>query len=194
SSTSKAEGRRKEKRLSRSAAEGTGKRRSDIGGDDDLFGRFLRLHLFAAARSDPGRRIRHATVLDDVLDLRAIKSLELKQRFGDNIKFVTIGGKNLLRPLVRFVEERAHFAIDLFGSGFAVIARARDVAPEENVIFVVAVLDHAQFFSHAPFAHHPPGGCASHFDIYAGPIGCVSVPKLLGYATAHAQHGACDDL
>ena len=93
----------------------------------------------------------------------------------------------MLRPLVRFVEERAHFAIDLFGSGFAVIARARDVAPEENVIFVVAVLDHAQFFAHAPFAHHPAGGCGSHFDIAAGAIGDVAESKLLGHATAHAN-------
>ena len=47
----------KKKPLRGGAAEGTGERRSDVGGDDDLFGRFLRLHLFAAARGDPGRRI-----------------------------------------------------------------------------------------------------------------------------------------
>jgi hypothetical protein len=61
--------RRGRERLSRRAAEGAGKRRSDVGGDDDLFGRFLRLHLFAAARSDPGRRIQHSAVLDDFPDL-----------------------------------------------------------------------------------------------------------------------------
>ena len=65
--TQNAEG--KEERLRGGAAEGAGKRRSDVGGDDDLFRRFFRLHFFAAARSDSGRWIQHPTVLDDFLDL-----------------------------------------------------------------------------------------------------------------------------
>src|SRR4029077_7678200 len=117
------------KRLSGGAAEGAVGRRSDVGGDHHLFGRFLRLHLFAAARSDPRWWVEHAAMLDDIFDLRAIESFELEQRFSDNIKLVAIGGENLLRPLIRFVEERAHFAIDFFGGSFAVIAGARDVAP-----------------------------------------------------------------
>src|SRR5205823_8984132 len=108
--TSNAERRGKRSALRGRAAEGAGERRSDVGGDDDLLGRLLRFHLFAAARSDPGRRIQHAAVLDDVLDLRAVESLELKQRFGDNVQFVTIGAENFFRGLISFVEEFAHFA------------------------------------------------------------------------------------
>jgi len=59
----------KEKRLSRGAAEGAGERGSDVGGDDYLFGRFLWLHLFAAAGCDPGWRIQHPAVLDNFPDL-----------------------------------------------------------------------------------------------------------------------------
>ena len=125
--TSNAERRGKRSGLRGRAAEGAGERRSDVGGDDDLLGRFLRLHFFAAARSDPGRWIQHPAVLDDFLDLRTVESLELEQRFGDDIEFVTIGGENLLRPLVSFVEEFAHFAIDFLGGGFAV-SRAREMS------------------------------------------------------------------
>jgi hypothetical protein len=60
---------KKGERLRGGAAEGAGERGSDVGGDDDLFGRFLWLHLFAAARSDPGWRIQHPAVLDDFPDL-----------------------------------------------------------------------------------------------------------------------------
>jgi len=67
--TSNAERRGKESGLRGGAAEGAGKRRSDVGGDDDLFGRFFRFHLFAAARSDPRRWVEHAAMLDDFLDL-----------------------------------------------------------------------------------------------------------------------------
>src|SRR5437762_280864 len=178
---------RKGERLRGGAAEGAGERRSDVGGDDYLFGRFFRLHLFAAARGDPRWRVEHPTMLDDVFDLRTVEGLELKQRFGNDVQLVAIGGENLLRPLVRFIEERAHFAIDFLGGSFAVIARARDVAPEKNVIFVVAILDHSQFFAHAPLAYHPAGGGGSHLDIAASAIRDIAKSQLLGHATAHAD-------
>jgi len=47
--TQNAEG--KEERLRGGAAEGAGKRRSDVGGDDDLCGRLFRLRLFVVARA-----------------------------------------------------------------------------------------------------------------------------------------------
>src|SRR5207253_7460897 len=112
--------------LRRGAAEGAGKRRSDVRCDDNLLRRFFRLHFFAAARSDPGRWIQHSAMLDYVLDLRTVESLELEQRFGDDIKLVMIDGENFLCGLLSFVEEFAHFAIDFLGGSFAVIARARN--------------------------------------------------------------------
>src|SRR5438874_11215710 len=97
---------KKKKRLRGGAAEGAGKRGSDVGGDDDLFGRFFRLHLFAAARGDPRWRVEHATMLDDVFDLRAVEGLELKQRFGNDVQLVAFGCENLLLSLVRFLYVR----------------------------------------------------------------------------------------
>src|SRR5436190_22276266 len=149
---------KKKKRLRGGAAEGAGKRRSDVGGYDYLFGRFFRLHLFAAARGDPRWRVEHPTMLDDVFDLRTVEGLELKQRFGNDVQLVAIGGENLLRPLVRFIEERAHFAIDFLCGGFAVIACERHVAPEENVILLAAVFDHSQVLAQALLAYHPAAG------------------------------------
>src|SRR5436190_24369625 len=102
---------KKKKRLRGGAAEGAGKRRSDVGSDDDLFGRFFRLHLFAAARGDPRWRVEHATMLDNVFDLRAVEGLELKQRFGNDVQLVAIGSEDLLRSLVRFIEECAHVGV-----------------------------------------------------------------------------------
>ena len=76
------------------------------------------------------------------------------KRFCDGFECVAIGNERVLRQLIGVVDESAHFLVDLFGSRFAVIARARNVASEENVIFVFAVFDHAHFLAHAPFANH----------------------------------------
>ena len=103
------------------------------------------------------------------------------------VELITIGGENLLRPLVGLVEELAHFAIDLLGGSFAVIAGTRDVASEENVIFVLAILDHSHFLAHAPFANHPAGDGGSHLDIAASAIRDVAKDKFLRDSAAHAD-------
>ncbi len=83
---------------------------------------------------------------------------------------VAISNQSLFGSLVRVVEQAPHFAVDLFGGGFAVIAVARQFAAEENVIFVLTVLDHAEFFAHAPFANHLAGHGGGHLDV-AGSAG-----------------------
>ncbi len=154
-------------KLRRRAAEGAGERRCDVGCGYDLLGRFFRWHFFAGGRRCAWRRIDQAAVLDDFLDLRAVQGFKLKQGFCDYFQLVAIRRERLLSQLVRVIKELAHFLINLFGSRFAVIACARNVAAEENVIFVVAVFDHSHFLAHTPFANHPARDRRSHFDVAA---------------------------
>src|SRR5437588_3815176 len=132
--------------LGRSAAE---QGRSNIGRDHHLLGRFLRRHLRTGHRRRAGWWIDQAAVLDDFLYLDSIEGLVFEQSFRDNFQFVAVRGEHLLRVLISVVDKLAHFPVDLLGGRFAVIARARNVAAEENVIFVFAVLDHPHFLAHA---------------------------------------------
>ena len=77
--------------------------------------------------------------------------------------------------------------IDLFGGRFAVIARAGNIAAEENVIFVLAVLDHAHFFAHAPFANHARAMAVAILMSPRGAVRDVAEDDFLGDAAAHAR-------
>src|SRR5437667_10506204 len=87
------------------ATESAWERRSDVGSNDYLLGRLLRLHLFlAVAWSDSGRRIQHPTVLDDLSDLGAVERLKLEQGLGDGIECVSVGRKHSLSRCVSVIE------------------------------------------------------------------------------------------
>src|SRR6476659_9486771 len=174
--------------LCRGAAEGAGERRGDVG-SDYLFGRFFWRGFFTGWPADAGWRIDQAAVLKDFFDLRAVQGLVLEQRFGDGFECVAIRNERVLGQLIGVVDEPAHFLVDLFGSRFAVIARTRNVATEENVIFVLAVFDHPHFLAHAPFANHATrnGGGAS--DVAARAVGDVAKDDFF---RDPAAHGDCE--
>ncbi len=53
---------------------------------------------------------------------------------------------------------------------------------------MLAVLDHAHFLAHAPFAHHASGNGSGAFDVAPGAVGDVAKDNFLRHATAHG-HG-----
>src|SRR2546423_9720059 len=99
---------------------------------------------------------------------------------------VAMLGEDFHGGLISAVDELADFAVDLFGGGFAVIAGARDVAAEEDVIFVLAVLDHAHLLAHSPLANHPAGDRRRLFDVAAGAVGDVAEYNFFRDAAVHA--------
>src|SRR5438105_11633180 len=93
----------------------------------------------------------------------------------------------MLGQLIGVVDQPAHFLVDLFSGRFTVVARWRDVASEENVIFVFAVFDHAHFFAHAPLANHPAGNSSGTFDVAARAVGDVAEDNFFRDAAAHGD-------
>src|SRR4051812_4050257 len=140
--------------LRRGAPERAGKRRRDVGSDYHLFGWFLRRH-FVGRWWIGGWRVDQPTVLEDFLDLETVKGFELEQRLRDRFKFIPVPSQHVFRRLVGVVNQLANLVVDLFGSRFRIITGARDVAAEEHIILVLAVLDQAHLFAHPPFANHP---------------------------------------
>ena len=126
-------------------------------------------------------------MLDDLFDLRAVEGLVFEQRFCDGFECVAIRNERVLGQLIGVVDEPAHFLVDLFGGRFAVIARTRNVASEENVIFVFAVFDHAHFLAHAPFANHATRNGRGASDVAARAVGDVAEDNFLRDAAAHGD-------
>src|SRR5437867_6535900 len=157
------------------AAESAGEWRGDVRRSDTLLGRFFGWHLVVGRWRGASWRINQAAVLDDFLNLRAVERFVFEQRFGDYLELVAIRDERLFRQLISVIEQFFYFLIDLLGCRFAVVARARNVASEENVILVVTIFDHAHFFAHAPFANHPARNRRCHFDVAPRAIG--DVPK-----------------
>src|SRR5262245_23198686 len=168
------------------APEGAGERRGDVG-SDDLFGWLVGGWFFSRGSSDRRGRINQASVIDDLFDLRAVQRLVLKQRFGDGFESVTITNEGVLGQLVGVVDEPAYFLVDLFGGRFAVVARTRNVASEENVVFVFAIFDHAHLLAHAPFANHPAGNGRGASDVATCTVGDVTEDNFFRDAATHGD-------
>src|SRR5256885_13447597 len=107
---------------------------------------------------------------------------------------VAMLGEDFHGGLVSAVDELADFAVDLFGGGFAIIAGPRDVAAEEDVVFVLAALDHAHLLAHSPFANHPASDGRRLFDVAARAVGDVAENNFLRDASAHTDGETGDEL
>src|SRR5437762_14192841 len=107
---------------------------------------------------------------------------------------VAMLGEDFHGGLVSAVDELANLAVDLFGGGFAVIAGPRDVAAEEDVILVLAVLDHAHLFAHAPFANHPASDSGGLLDVATSAIRHVAENNFFRNSSAHPDGETGDQL
>jgi hypothetical protein len=174
--------------LCRCAAETAGKRRRNIGGDNHLFGRFLRRELRAGRWRRAGRRIDQAAVLDDLANLRSVERLVFKQGTGYDFEFFAVREKDLFGARISAVNQFTHFLVDLLGGGLAVIAGARDIAAEKDVILMLAVFYHAHPVTHAPLANHLARESCRHLDVTARAAGHVPENNFLRHPAAHANY------
>ena len=79
------------------------------------------------------------------------------------------------------------------GGGLAVFATLAEVTTEEDIVFIFAILDHAHFLAHAPFADHFAGDGGGLTDIASGAIGDITELQFFGDAAAHDDHESVDE-
>ena len=84
-------------------------------------------------------------------------------------------------------DDAAHFAVDLDGGVFGVVAVLRDFAAEEDLLFLLAEGQRPES-AHAPLADHLARDFGGAFDVVARAGGDVVQENFLGGAAAH-QHG-----
>ena len=73
-----------------------------------------------------------------------------------------------MRALVVVGDEALHFLVDLERRVFAVVLVLRDLAAEEDLLFLLAEGERPHRVAHAPLAHHPARQLGGALEVVAG--------------------------
>src|SRR5688572_5237143 len=73
---------------------------------------------------------------DDAVDLRAVEAFALEERFGHLVQDLEVVFQQALRAVVRLVEESTELVVDLDRGALGVVGGLREVAAEENLLFL----------------------------------------------------------
>src|SRR5215472_13401934 len=76
--------------------------------------------------------------IDQHLDLGRVQNLALDQRLCNLLQRFAVVAENLLGSVVAVIDQLAHFLVNLDGSVFAVVAMLRDLAAQEDLLFLLA--------------------------------------------------------
>src|SRR5437660_10098425 len=109
---------------------------------DDRSALFLTRTGFVFVRHDRARgdglRLLERQARSETLHLLGVEHLAREQRVGNLHQRVLVRGEQLRRALIVVGDELLHFLIDLDRGVFAVILVLRDLAAEEDLLFLLA--------------------------------------------------------
>src|SRR5437667_1180051 len=134
-----------------------------------------------------GRRTPEATVLspelaEDLVDLGAVDRLALEERLGHLVEHLEVAAQEELGALVGLEQDAAHLGVDLDGGLLGVVDLLREVAAEEDLLFLLAEGHGPELLAHAPFAHHLARQLGGALDVVARPGRHAAERELLGRA------------
>src|SRR6266516_2096101 len=104
----------------------------------------------------------------DALDLLGVQHLAGEKRVGHLQQNLFAATEQRARALVVVGDEALHFLIDLEGRVLAVILVLRDLAAEEDLLFLLAEGERPHGVAHAPLAHHPACELGGALEVVAG--------------------------
>src|ERR1700683_2574265 len=113
---------------------------------------------FPCGHSRRGRRrqlIRQRLPFHEQLQFTGIEHFALEQPFGDAFEGVAVRFKDLARLRISQVDGTPHLDVDLDRRILGIIAMLRDLAAQENRLFLAAEGQRTER-AHAPFANHLP--------------------------------------
>src|SRR5213083_1376061 len=121
-----------------------------------------------------GRRVPEATVLgpelpEDLVDLAAVDRLALEERLGHLVEHLEVAAQEELRALVGLEQDAAHLGVDLDGGLLGVVDLLREVAAQEDLLFLLAEGHGPELLAHAPLAHHLARQLGGALDVVARP-------------------------
>src|SRR6202034_1294303 len=145
---------------------------------------------FPCRHSRCGRRrqlIRQLLPFHEQLQFARIEHFALQQPFRYAFESVTVRFKDRPRLRISQIDDTAYFDVDLDRRILGIIAMLRDLAAQENRLFLAAEGQRTER-THAPFANHLPCDLRGALDVIARTGGDVVQENFLCSATAH-QHG-----
>src|SRR5579863_3504525 len=122
--------------------------------------------------------------VDDQADFVGIQRLPLEQSACQPVHDRLVVVQDVPRGAVRFVDEAANLGVDLPRRFLAEVAMLRDLAAEEDLLFLLAEGQRAEA-AHAELADHLAGQIGGALDVVAGAGGHLLEEDLLGDAAAH---------
>ena len=119
-----------------------------------------------------------------VVDVGAVEALALEERLRHLVQDLEVVLQQALRALVRLEDDAADLVVDLERGALGVVGGLREVAAEEDLLFLLAEGQRAELLAHAPLADHLAGELGRALDVVAGAGGHVTEDELLGDAAA----------
>src|SRR5712691_7562320 len=135
-------------------------------------------------RRGRARLFRQRLAFDEKLHFSGVQDFALEQRLGDTLESFAVGLQDVARALVSAGNNLPHFAVDLNGRVFGIIAVLRDLAAQENRLFFLAERQRPEG-THAPLANHVAGDFRGALDIVSGARGEVAEENFFRGAPAH---------
>ena len=104
----------------------------------------------------------------DAPHLLGVEHFARQQRVGHLHEAGLVLGQQLVRALVVVGDEALHFLVDLERRVLAVVLVLRDLAAEEDLLFLLAEGERPHRVAHAPLAHHPARQLGRALEVVAG--------------------------
>src|SRR5207249_1415095 len=119
---------------------------------------------------------------EDLVDLGAVDRLALEEGLGHLVEHLEVAAQEELRALVGLEQEAAHLGVDLDGGLLGVVDLLREVAAEEDLLFLLAEGHRPELVAHTPLAHHLVRQLGGALDVVARPGRHAAERELLGRA------------
>ena len=140
------------------------------------------------------RRVVQRMAVGEAANLVGVENFARQQRVGDVHQPLLVLAEERRAALVLVADDALDLAVDLERGVFAVVGVLRDLAAEEDLLFLLAEGQRAHRFAHAPLADHAAGEVGGALEVVAGAGGDVAGRDLLGDAAAEQDADLVDQI
>src|SRR5713226_1985469 len=131
---------------------------------------------------------------EDARDLLAVEGLALEQRAGERVELLDVLPEDLPGAGGGVHHDALDLRVDEERGGFAVVLGPSHLAPEEDVLLVLAEGERAELVGHAPLADHLARHLGRLLEVVAGTRGLLLENDLLGAAPAQQDGDPVDQV
>src|SRR3989441_6688400 len=141
-----------------------------------------------------GRSFLEGPGTEDARDLLAVEWLALEEGTGEGVELLDVLVEDLARPDRGLEHDALDLGVDHERRLLAVVLGSSHLAPEEDVLLVLAEGERSELFGHAPLADHLARHLRRLLEVVAGARGLLMEDDLLRGAAAQEDRDAVDQV